>query len=493
MDRMTRREFMAAAAGAALLHGGGVGYPREAFGAETEAGAQVRLRRNVYCLGNSSPQIVAYRNAIAVMKARPATNGTSWIAQANIHGAASAPSGMIANACQHNVQFFLSWHRMYLHYFERIVRAASGDPNFALPYWGYAPGSTATRVLPSMFRTPAAASNVLYTPQRSATINGGAPLTASAVDPGVALLKLTFNTFTNSVSGTPHGVVHGGVGGLMNAFATAGQDPIFWLHHANIDRLWHLWLQSGGGRANPTTGTWLNTPFQFYDETGATVSLTGAQIVNTATQLSYQYASPSCLVNVSDAVLDWRSLSRIPRPDPRALEVAERIRRRPPLSDPPPPFAPQESVRLASAPAQVRIPVNAEARRLLDRFDTGEQGGSDVTLEMENIQMEQPAQVYYEVYLNLPAGVTPDYTGPHYLGNLDFFGPSPQEPHGSMPLNRSLSLLPAYIHLRAAGRWRAEELAVTFVPRGYTEGEVPARLLGNRGQAVIGRMSLRIQ
>ena len=33
---------------------------------------------------------------------------------------------------------------------------------------------------------------------------------------------------------------------------TAAQDPIFWLHHANIDRLWNHWLQQGGGRADPT-------------------------------------------------------------------------------------------------------------------------------------------------------------------------------------------------------------------------------------------------
>ena len=36
-----------------------------------------------------------------------------------------------------------------------------------------------------------------------------------------------------------------GVGGWMSAFATAAQDPIFWLHHANIDRLWEAWLALG--------------------------------------------------------------------------------------------------------------------------------------------------------------------------------------------------------------------------------------------------------
>jgi hypothetical protein len=252
MEDMNRRDFVLAAAqgGIGLMEGAhlaGLGRELAAQPAPT-AEQTLRYRRNVYCLSASSPTITAYRNAVATMKSRPATNPTSWLAQANIHGAFSPPAGMIANACRHDTLFFLSWHRMYLHYFERIVRAASGDPNFALPYWGYSP--TGARDLPATFRTPADASNSLYAAQRRATINGGSNLSASAVDPGAALAQLTFNGMSSSVNGTPHGVVHtgvGGPGGLMSAFETAGQDPIFWLHHAAIDRIWELWLASGGG------------------------------------------------------------------------------------------------------------------------------------------------------------------------------------------------------------------------------------------------------
>ena len=42
----------------------------------------------------------------------------------------------------------------------------------------------------------------------------------------------------------PHNQVHGYVGGFMGSFDTAGLDPIFWLHHANIDRIWQIWLYS---------------------------------------------------------------------------------------------------------------------------------------------------------------------------------------------------------------------------------------------------------
>ena len=70
---------------------------------------------------------------------------------------------------------------------------------------------------------------------------------------------------------------------------TAAQDPIFWLHHANIDRLWNHWIQQGAGRADPTDAAWLNTTFIFYDEAGHAVYLTGAEIVDSVGQLNYRY------------------------------------------------------------------------------------------------------------------------------------------------------------------------------------------------------------
>ena len=38
--------------------------------------------------------------------------------------------------------------------------------------------------------------------------------------------------------------------GLMSDPGTAGLDPIFYLHHSNIDRMWALW--NANGNANPT-------------------------------------------------------------------------------------------------------------------------------------------------------------------------------------------------------------------------------------------------
>jgi len=143
------------------------------------------------------------------MQALPDTNGVSWMAQANIHGTFTPPPGMITAACQHNTMFFLSWHRMYVYFFERIVRKMSGDPNFALPYWGYSP--TGSHDLPQIFRTPTTG-NPLYTPNRSASINAGTPIIPALVDAGTALSQVPFFDFTNSLNGLPHGQVHMAVG-----------------------------------------------------------------------------------------------------------------------------------------------------------------------------------------------------------------------------------------------------------------------------------------
>jgi tyrosinase len=40
--------------------------------------------------------------------------------------------------------------------------------------------------------------------------------------------------------------VHGWVGGDMGSIATAAFDPVFWAHHAMIDRIWYLWQLKHG-------------------------------------------------------------------------------------------------------------------------------------------------------------------------------------------------------------------------------------------------------
>ena len=502
MTDMDRRDFLlASVVGSATLLGfndSPVSRVLERLRASTAQ--QVVVRKNIYCLTASSPDIVAYRSAINTMRSRPATDPTSWLAQANIHGSFSPPPGMITDACEHFNLFFLSWHRIYLYYFERIVRAASGTPTFALPYWGYTPVGSTQRNIPAMFRDPAGIPE-LYVAQRNSALNSGTQMTASIVDSGAAMADLTFSPFSSDLEGTPHGDVHVAVGSLpttagpgvdgwMGAFETAGQDPIFWLHHANLDRLWSAWIASGGGRANPTTATWLNHSWTFYDETGAQVTMTGAQVLDTAAQLGYSYARTSC---VRRPPLDI--YTRIRLIDPRILELLKRIRiRKPWPGPPPPPLAQGNPVALKSSPLNMRLPVSPEGRRILERFPTQRGEGNNVALVFSDIRLQSAPTVFYEVYVNLPRlDARTEYTSPHYVGNISFFGPSPRGRHKEMPLTRSLSLLTAYARLSAAGLWRNDTLQVTLVPRAFAEGGQPERLLAGKTQATIGRIELRIE
>ncbi|KAK8070195.1 hypothetical protein PG994_006811 [Apiospora phragmitis] len=48
--------------------------------------------------------------------------------------------------------------------------------------------------------------------------------------------------FRYSLEGGPHGAIHSAVGGDMSP-ATSPNDPIFFLHHGQVDRLWTQWQQ----------------------------------------------------------------------------------------------------------------------------------------------------------------------------------------------------------------------------------------------------------
>jgi tyrosinase len=64
----------------------------------------------------------------------------------------------------------------------------------------------------------------------------------------------TTNAFEPQLESAPHNPVHNLIGGEM-ANMTSPRDPIFYLHHANIDRLWHAWALPDGkgvpGTSNP--------------------------------------------------------------------------------------------------------------------------------------------------------------------------------------------------------------------------------------------------
>jgi hypothetical protein len=470
-SRSTRRQFLktGAVASATLFAG-----PILDFLGVTDDAFAAYVRPNVKGLTATSQTIVSYKKAIAAMKALPATNPLNWNNFANIHGIGPQPpsgSNPLWDTCQHGQWWFLPWHRMYLWFFERAIRHFSGDKTFALPYWDYT--DPTQRAIPSMFRTPTT-NNPLYIPQRSTTINAGGQLPASAVDIQTAFgfSNYTGPTGTSASFGsqqltapnhgasphgrletTPHDSVHVSIAGYMGSFGTAARDPIFWLHHCNIDRLWDLWLTKGGGRVDPNNKTWCDQRFSFPDAEaatpGATVTLQVRGVINALTQLGYSYPlvpavpAQSCPTGVGLGTIT-------------AIDLTKQTLKAQP-----------QPMELGAAPSAVRIVVpKATANRALT--------ARALVLRIEGIDVTAPPGVIYEVYVALPAGTKPDPSLPNYVGNIAPFGAEMH--HGEFVAAFRIDA-PAKRVITANGG----NVDVTFVPRGPLDPqgkELPVRLEG---------------
>lgn len=193
-----------------------------------------------------------YAKAVGAMKATTfplPLNGdtvTWWEAHADIH----------ANFCPHGNWYFLPWHRAYLHFFELVCREFSEDQSFALPYWDWSSDSR----LPEEFDEGDEKSNPLCNETRSTARRQALDIEeVSAQNVAQIMATLDFEEFGGSpshhprpreqkdqhgYSGTleagPHNRVHATIQGDMGAYVSP-RDPIFWLHHCNIDRLWEAW------------------------------------------------------------------------------------------------------------------------------------------------------------------------------------------------------------------------------------------------------------
>jgi hypothetical protein len=290
----TRRTFLHAVA----LSAAGVAVrPAAVTDAPAESNANQHVRRNFYSLDPNGPEVAALRAGVKAMRTLSSgsgetTNAKSWGYQRGIHrfvvpGPSPLPTAW--NTCIHHGgpgPGFLSWHRAYLYHFEKICRVASGDTTFTLPYWNYdLPGQN---VLPLGFRDPASMdANPLYYDPRGA--NDGL-----ALDPGLLGAQSTIGTvafpaFESALEGC-HDTTHGAIGGHMAGVSRAALDPIFYLHHSNIDRCWRHWQLShlGSGIDPSPLPAWWTTSWTFFDETGAQVQMTGEQAEHT-TKLGYVY------------------------------------------------------------------------------------------------------------------------------------------------------------------------------------------------------------
>jgi len=153
---------------------------------------------------------------------------------------------------QHTNERLLPWHRVFLLQLEIALRAI--HPDVSIPFWDWTQADE--QGIPAWLQS---VKPTVTTPTRTITVIRGAnssqDLATIASNVPNALQMTDFNNFSALINGV-HGSVHIWVGGTMSDPSTAAADPIFFMHHANLDRIWWKWHASpqGQGKNPPLVG-----------------------------------------------------------------------------------------------------------------------------------------------------------------------------------------------------------------------------------------------
>jgi len=151
---------------------------------------------------------------------------------------------------------FLPWHRIFLRRFE--VEMQRRDPACFVPFWDWI--NSSPRGYPEWLNAfisdpplevPCPAMSAIIPPtavkitRDPTVVNGGKKkeIVNFANGGGALLEKKNFYEFTHALEDFPHNNIHDwfGSGSTMANINVSPSDPIFWTHHAEVDRQWTLW------------------------------------------------------------------------------------------------------------------------------------------------------------------------------------------------------------------------------------------------------------
>ncbi|KAL7584247.1 hypothetical protein Lser_V15G45498 [Lactuca serriola] len=279
-----------------------------------------------------------YMDAIQKMKDLPDSDPRSFNNQAKVH-CAYCNGSYTQNGQElqiHNSWLFFPFHRWYLYFYERILGDLIGDSTFGLPYWNW--DNPEGMTIPHFFVEKQCnnykvknGENPLYDEYRDASHlryemidldysgrNRDLCYDQKEINLATMNRQMMRNAFdatsffggkyvagdepiprgdnvVGSVEAGCHTAVHRWVGNPTNGnkedmgnFYSAGYDPLFYVHHSNVDRMWTLWKQMGG--KEPTDTDWENASYVFYDEKQNPVRVYNKQSVDLS-NLKYEYHS----------------------------------------------------------------------------------------------------------------------------------------------------------------------------------------------------------
>lgn len=274
--------------------------------------------------GLSASEIARLRLAYQRMRALPASDGRSLQGQRNLHAyycvtcpppAPGYPGGDI-----HGSWNFLPWHRMFLYFHERILGGLVNDFSLRLPYWDWevwAHGAVAPA-----YADPANG-NPLFDKFRYVQGSMSVERLLTNYNTGdhryyqLSLVHRLLDCPTSQFFGVPssatsgpaggvvesgsHGFVHVSSGGDATRYQknlpcsgdmailnTAANDPIFYTHHGNLDRLWWSY-ETTPGNHNPADPAWSNLAWSFFDEHGKWTKMSVRQMADMERALGVRY------------------------------------------------------------------------------------------------------------------------------------------------------------------------------------------------------------
>ena len=485
------------------------------------------IRKNVWELGGDwADPILWYARGVKAMKARALKEPTGWRFYGAMHGfyqpwwqqlgyvkASDQMPGKKDIAtfwqqCQHGSWYFLPWHRGYLIAFEAVIRdavaKANGPADWALPYWNYFKPNQDR--LPPAFASPdwpdGHGDNPLYVPQRYGPRNDGkvrvlvnlinmrALGDPDFIGPGTGAsqgfggVSTGFSHGGRSHGGVetqPHDAVHGMVGGgdqqkpgLMSFPDLAGLDPIFWLHHANIDRLWQVWRQTAVSTGDPPDQNWVKGPASIGERSfimpmpgGRNWTYTPGEMSDLS-KLGYDYDDVSPPPGMPDRVARLQRLGV-------NVAAAEALVRSTTMARPKTVEllgANAQSLRLTGTETSTSVALDASVRRKvsasLQSVTTATPTTPDrIFLNLENVRGLNDATIF-SVYINVPDGADPARYPDHLAGSVSLFGVSKATSADTEHAGDGLTLVLEITHvidtLHLAGALDASQLHVRLVP-----------------------------
>jgi tyrosinase len=438
-----------------------------------------------------NPDLLWYAKGVGAMQARQLSDSSSWWFFAAIHGEYVSQAGFPGwgslpappavptsplpsqsdqdqywDQCQHQTWYFLPWHRGYLLALEAQIRAEvitlGGPATWALPYWNYFGPDPEANIPPAFTQQalPDGTPNPLFVTARYGPSGNGdifVPI------PPVSQASMANDLFTGddtvtpppgfggpdtgfshgggeppfgNLESDPHNPVHVFVGGnapdgetygLMSDPGLAGLDPIFYFHHANIDRLWAVW-NANPSNLNSTDPNWLNGPPAVGEREfvmpwpGGSPWVYTPQEMNSLDQVNYTYDDLPAAAAAPAATVLAQRLTRLgaPAAAARAQEgaVVTSAKNVELLGANPGPLA------ITSAGARTTVQLDTDVRRKVSASLASAAVTAQpdrVFLNLENVRGTHDASVL-SVYINLPEGANPSDHPELLAGTVALFG-----------------------------------------------------------------------